>query len=89
MTAYLDLENYLKGIIRSQIGPTGFVESGRLKYMVNLHLAAGPSDGTTFSPCQIDEEDYLIVHYKRGTEEGCKRIKITDVIQEALDNDKY
>ena len=86
MIAYMNLENYVKNIIRDCITHEGYIEGGRLRYMVDLHLAAGLL-GTEFAPCEINEEDILKVSYKQ---EGSfswehKYFNIQEIIEEYLE----
>lgn len=86
MIAYMNLENYVKNIIRDCITYEGYIEGGHLRYMIDLYLAAGPS-GTEFAPCEINEEDILKVSYKQ---EGSfswehKYFNIQEIIEEYLE----
>ena len=85
-TGYINLENYVKDIIKGCINHQGYIEAGHLRYIVDLHLAAGPS-GVEFAPCEINEDGILKVFYKQ---EGSfsweyKDFNIQEIIEEYLE----
>lgn len=58
----ISLENFLKDIICSNINNVGLVELGKLRYLIDLYLAAGPNNAK-FEPCEITEEGILKIDY--------------------------
>lgn len=62
MSLTINLEQYIKDIIRSNINIVGLVELGKLRYLIDLYLAAGPNNAK-FEPCEITEEGILKIDY--------------------------
>lgn len=58
----INLESFLKDIIRNNINNVGLVELGKLQYLIDLYLAAGPNNAK-FEPCEITEEGVLKIDY--------------------------
>jgi hypothetical protein len=58
----INLESFLKDVIRSNINNVGLVELGKLRYLIDLYLAAGPNNAK-FEPCEITEEGILKIDY--------------------------
>jgi hypothetical protein len=58
----INLESFLKDVIRSNINMVGLVELGKLRYLIDLYLAAGPNNAK-FEPCEITEEGVLKIDY--------------------------
>ena len=58
----LNLKQYIKDIIKSQINNVGLVELGRLRYTIDCYLATEP-DNLKFEPCEITEEGILKISY--------------------------
>lgn len=58
----INLESFLKDVIHSNINMVGLVELGKLRYLIDLHLAAGPNNAK-FEPCEITEEGVLKIDY--------------------------
>lgn len=85
MIGYINLENYVKDIIKGCINHQGYIEGGHLRYAVDLYLAAGPS-GVKFAPCEINEEDILKVSYKQEGSSSWehKDFNIQEIIEEYL-----
>ena len=85
-TGYINLENYVKDIIKGCINHQGYIEAGHLRYTIDLYLAAGPS-GVEFAPCEINEEDILKVSYKqrRSSSWEHKDLNIQEIIEEYLE----
>ena len=81
MTVYLNLNNYVIDVIKSCIHE-GYVEAGHLKYVVDLHLAAGPS--LEFLPSEI-KDDVLIIKYKRDGIIHHRTYNITEIINEYME----
>ena len=79
----INLEQYIKNIIKSQINNVGLVELGRLRYELDLYLAAGP-DNLEFEPVEITEEGILETSYlpKNETYHRHLYINIKEVIRE-------
>lgn len=84
----INLESFLKDVIRSNINMVGLVELGKLRYLIDLYLAAGPSNAK-FEPCEITEEGVLKIDYIK---EGDKYhshfdLHIPSVIEEYLEKE--
>ena len=85
MIGYINLENYVKDIIKGCINHQGYIEAGHLRHTIDLYLAVGPS-GVEFAPCKINEDGILKVSYKQ---EGSfswehKYFNIQEIIEEYL-----
>lgn len=63
MNPVINLEQYVKDIIKSQINNVGLVELGRLRYTIDCYLAAGP-DNLEFCPCEISDDGELKILFK-------------------------
>lgn len=83
-TGYINLENYIKNIIVQCIGGDGYVECGHLRYMIDLHLAAGP-DNVEFLPSEV-KENFLIIRFREPTFNSLqeKSFNIEEIVEECL-----
>lgn len=83
MNFTINLEQYIKNIIKSQINNVGLVELGRLRYTIDCYLAAGP-DNLEFEPVKITEEGILEISYLPKNEIYHRHlyINIKEVIRE-------
>ena len=61
--AKINLRNFIVDIIRNNINSVGLVECGRLKYQVDLHIAAANSQNVYFYPSEILDNGDLIVKF--------------------------
>jgi len=90
MNPTINLEQYVKNIIKYHINDFGLVELGRLRYELDLYLAAGPNN-LEFCPCEISDEGELKILFKDKLKDCWHRLDITipAVIaeQERLENE--
>lgn len=85
MTAYINLENFVKDVIVQCMDRNGYVGCGHLRYMVDLHLAAGPSN-LKFLPSKI-EDGILIISFTESNDDFVhhKTFDVENIIKEYLE----
>jgi len=76
MILKINLEQYIKDIIKSQINNVGLVEIGHLRFTIDSYLAAGPNN-LEFCPCEISDEGELKILFKDRLEDRWHRLDIT------------
>ena len=72
----LNLKQYIKDIIKSQINNVGLVELGHLRFTIDSYLAAGP-DNLKFCPCEISDVGELKILFKDKLEDRWHRLDVT------------
>ena len=89
MKSYINLEKYVKDVIIQCMDRNGYVECGHLRYIMDLHLAAGP-DNLKFLPSKI-EDGILTISFTEPWDDFVyhKTFHIENIIKEYLEKNIF
>lgn len=83
MTAYLNLNNYVRDCIRTIISQYHghLINYNSIAFDIDCYLAASLINNVKFFPCKI-EDNILTIEYKKDDEFGKKTFNIKEIVVE-------